>query len=386
MPSTVAEIFRRQGADYRARMRAHILPSHRRVMEDIVTCRTPARGGHLFWCEPCHFQRFSYHSCQNRHCPRCQNEAISRWLHAQRKRLLPVAYFLFTFTLPAALRPLAYQHQRLVYGLLFRAAAAAMQGLAADPRYLGARLGFLAVLHTWTRDLRYHPHLHLLVPAGGLASTPQQWIDAPHEGFLLPVKALAILFRAKLRDALAAHPVLSGVPPEVWSRPWVVHAKPAGSGLSVLRYFAPYIYRIALCNNRIVTRNRDRVTFTYRDRQSGRRIKKTLPALEFMQRYLQHVLPRRFVRVRSYGFQARRSSAQLEGLQKALGAVEPPAARETQAKVSEATEPGGSSPVPAYARCPRCGQPMHVIVVPPASPLASTPTPSTFGPWRRAPP
>ncbi len=157
MPSTVAEIFRRQGAEYQARMRAHILPSHRRVIEDIVTCRTPVRGGHLFWCEPCHFQRFSYHSCQNRHCPRCQNEAISRWLDTQRKRLLPVAYFRFTFTLPAALRALAYQHQRLVYGVLFRAAAAAMQALATDPRHLGARLGFLAVLHTWTRDLRYHP-------------------------------------------------------------------------------------------------------------------------------------------------------------------------------------------------------------------------------------
>ncbi len=372
MACTVSEIFARHGPAYRARFHHLILPSHRRAMDDIVSCRTPARGGHLFSCEPCHFTRFCYHSCKNRHCPRCQNDAVSRWLHAQRLRLLPVPYFLFTFTLPAALRPLAYRHQRLIYSLLFRAAAAAMQVLAADPVYLGARLGLLAVLHTWTRDLRYHPHVHILLPAGGLAPGANDWIAAPQPRFLLPVKALAKIFRAKIRDALASHDLLSVVPPAVWATPWIVHAKPAGSGDAVLRYFAPYIYRIALCNPRIVSRNRGRVTFTYRERASGRTLKKTLPAPAFMHRFLQHVLPRRFVRVRSYGFLARRVKGQLEALQQTLGPCQNSAAGESPQATPLVREPAPSRSGPDYARCPLCGRPMRAVLVRPLQARDST--------------
>ena len=198
----VAEILRRHGAAYRAQFGDRLLPSHARAMRDLEQCRTPACGGQVTQCDRCAQRVYVYHSCRNRHCPKCHGEQTERWLEAQRARLLPCPYFLLTFTLPSELRPLARTHQKVMYGALMRCAAAALHTLARDPRSLGADLGSLAVLHTWTRAMIYHPHVHLLVTAGGLSADGPAWIAPKHPGYLVPVRALSEIFRAKLCAAL----------------------------------------------------------------------------------------------------------------------------------------------------------------------------------------
>ena len=225
----VAEIIRLHGAAYLARFADRILPSHRRALRDLDACRTPALGGHVHQCDHCGQQVYAFHSCRNRHCPQCHRDQTERWLTAQRARLLPCAYYLLTFTLPDQLRPLARSHQKIVYGLLMKSAAAALLSLARDARYVGGRLGCLAVLHTWTRDLRYHPHVHLLVTAGGLSADGTAWI-APKDGnYLVPVHALSQIFRAKICAALSHAGLLDQVPRALWTKPWVVHCQHAGA-------------------------------------------------------------------------------------------------------------------------------------------------------------
>ena len=196
----LADIFRLHGPEYRAKFSARMLPSHRRAMQDIENCRTESLGGQVYFCQQCQEQRYSYHSCKNRHCPKCQNEQANDWLKAQQSLLLPVPHFLVTFTLPAELRALARSNQKTIYNLLFRAAAAALQQLVQDPRFVGGRLGMVGVLHTWTRQLLYHPHVHYIVTGGGLTQDGD-W-KSSRSDFLVPVKALSRIFRAKFRDAL----------------------------------------------------------------------------------------------------------------------------------------------------------------------------------------
>jgi ribosomal protein L37AE/L43A len=246
----LAEIFRLYGPAYREKYGAHMPPSHLDAMTDIEQCRTEVLGGHVYQCPECGEKRYSYHSCQNRHCPKCQNAAGQEWLEQQQALLLPVPYFLLTCTLPEALRELARSHQKLLYGLLFRTSAAAAQQLAQDPRFVGGTLGMIGVLHTWTRALIYHPHIHYLVPGGGLATDGSAWQPA-REGFLLPVRALSVLFRAKFRDALQQTELFAQIPPEVWTQDWVVHCQPVGDGAHALKYLAPYIFRVAISNRRI---------------------------------------------------------------------------------------------------------------------------------------
>src|SRR3990172_7298046 len=197
----LADLFRHYGSAYRARYADRLLPSHRQAMRAIEQCRTEALGGQVYTCSQCDQVQYRYHSCRNRHCPKCQHEQAQQWLEKQRELLLPVPYFLLPFPLPAALRPLARQQQKLFYHLLFRASAAATQQLARDPRFIGGQIGLVGVLHTWTRDLRYHPHVHYLAPAGGLAAEGQTWVAA-RKNFLLPVRALSRLFRGRLQRAL----------------------------------------------------------------------------------------------------------------------------------------------------------------------------------------
>jgi hypothetical protein len=196
----VADIFRLHGPNYRAKFSTRMLPSHHRAMQDIETCRTPSLGGQLYYCPQCDEQRFSYHSCKNRHCPKCQNDQANEWLEKQQSLLLPVAHFLVTFTLPAELRALARSNQKTIYNLLFRASAQALQQLAQDPRFVGARIGMVGVLHTWTRQLLYHPHVHFIVTGGGLTDD-DRWRPS-RKDFLVPVKALSRIFRTKFRDEL----------------------------------------------------------------------------------------------------------------------------------------------------------------------------------------
>ena len=308
----VADIFRLHGPGYRAQFGKQLLPSHRRAMQDIETCRTAALGGQLYYCAQCAEQRYSYHSCKNRHCPKCQNEQANDWLAAQQRLLLPVTHFLVTFTLPAALRPLARSNQKTIYNLLFRASSQALLQLAQDPRFVGARLGLVGVLHTWTRQLLYHPHVHYIVTGGGLTADGR-WRSA-RKDFLVPVKALSPIFRARFREELKKSELFAQVEQRVWQQDWVVHSEPVGSGAQAFQYLAPYIFRVALSNNRLQQLAQGNVTFSYKESATEQLRHCTVSAHEFIRRFLQHVLPPRFIKVRYYGLL---SPAQRQLLQKA---------------------------------------------------------------------
>ncbi len=306
----VADIVRLHGAAYREQSGVLLSSVQKRALRDIAACRTPFFGGHLHQCDRCQEKVFSYHSCGNRSCPKCHQRQTDRWIEKQRGHLLPCSYFLVTFTLPAELRPLARSHPKMIYGLLMKAAADALQKLANDPRFLGARLGALAVLHTWTRAMLLHPHVHMLVTAGGL-STDGSWIDSKHR-FLVPVKALSVIFRAKFCAGLQKAGLLGGLSPSLWKKKWVTHSKPAGRGEKVLDYLGRYVFRIAIANSRLESFDNGQVRFRYRDNRSQQIRHVTLPAHEFIGRFLQHVLPRGVVKVRYYGIWSPSQRKQLD--------------------------------------------------------------------------
>ncbi len=315
----LAEIFRRRGPAYREKYGVRMLPSHRRAMRDIESCRTEMLGGHVYLCPHCERKQYSYHSCKNRHCPKCQQNAAQEWLERQQELpKVPVPYFLLTFTVPEGLRVIARRNQKTIYNLIFRASAAATQKLAQDPRFVGGRIGMIGVLHTWTRDLNYHPHVHYLVPGGGLADDGESWVQS-RKSFFLPVKPLSILYRAKFRDALRGSDLFEEVPAEVWAQDWVVHCQAVGSGVAALKYLAPYIFRVALSNRRIRRFADGKVTFSYRDSRSGETRSCTLGADEFIRRFLQHVLPKGFVKVRYYGFFSSGTRRLLAAIRRLLG-------------------------------------------------------------------
>jgi len=307
---TVAAVVRRFAAAYRERAEPTLLPSHRRALRDVAACRTAALGGHVTQCDACGAEHYVYHSCRNRSCPTCYGAATADWLAAREAELLPVPYFHVVFTLPSELRDVVRSHQRILLHALMTTAAEALLTLARDPHYVGGTLGILAVLHTWTRALIYHPHVHCLVPGGALvqlARAPNApgraltWRPA-RGNFLVPVRALSVRFRARflarLRRALPNVPV----PPAVRQKPWVVYCKPTVQGSAlVLRYLARYVHRVAISDARIQRITADGVTFSYQDaaRQQWRTM--TLPGVEFLRRFLQHVLPRGFHKVRYYG-------------------------------------------------------------------------------------
>jgi len=348
----LADIVRAAGEVYQALHGATLLPSHRRALSDIVACRTAALGGHVQACDHCGTRQYSYHSCRHRHCPKCHGAPVQRWLDRQRGRLLPCTYFLLSFTLPAELRALARAHQKFVYGELMTAAAAALLKLTADPRYLGARPGLLAVLHTWTRALLYHPHVHVLVTAGGLRGTDQTWVRPRHAAFLVPGRALSRLFRGKMRAGLRKAGLLEQVPRAAWRHEWVVHVQHAGTGAKVLEYLARYVFRIALVNSRLEQFEHGQVTFRYRDGRTGLMRRCTLDAVAFLGRFLQHVLPQGFTKVRHYGlFSPSRRDLLAQAREQLIAASAPQPADLT---------PIASVPTPApisapCRRCPACG-------------------------------
>jgi len=350
----LAEIFRQHGPAYRDKFKGRIPASHLKAMAAIEQCRTEALGGHVYTCDDCAQTRYSYHSCKNRHCPKCQNQAGQQWLQQQQALLLPVPYFMVTFTLPEGLRTLARKNQRQVYDLLFQTSAAALQQLAHAPRFVGGQLGFLGVLQTWTRDLRYHPHVHYLVPAGGLSADGQSWLRA-HNAFFVHVKPLSRLFRAKFRAALAKTDLLNQLPPATWRQEWVVHCQPVGSGQAALKYLAPYIFRVALSNNRILKLQDGQVTFRYRETASRKSKSCTLPAEEFIRRFLQHILPKGFQKVRYYGFFSPGQRHRLHQARPLLGpAILPEPTNLTQVQ-SHSAPPSDPPLIP----CPTCGRPMR---------------------------
>jgi hypothetical protein len=350
----LADIFRQYGPAYRQKYASRMPATHLKAMRAIEQCRTEALGGQVYRCPNCEQVQYSYHSCRNRHCPKCQNENAQVWLEKQQELLLPIPYFLLTFTVPAGFNDLARSHQKLFYELLFKTSAAATQQLAQDPRWIGGQIGLVGVLHTWGRNLAYHPHIHYLVPAGGWKETEKRWLPA-RDHFLLPVRALSRVFRSKLHQALRSTPRYAHIPTKVWQQKWVVHCEPVGSGLNALQYLAPYIFRVALSNNRLLKLEIDRVTFRYRDTETGTEKRCSLAAEEFIHRFLQHVLPRGFVKVRYYGFFAATQRARLVSLQQQLGTSPAPiSSKETRPETTQAQA------LPKFL-CPHCGQPLLVL-------------------------
>ena len=350
----LADIFRLHGPDYRAKFGTRMLPSHRRAMQDIKTCRTEALGGQLYFCNKCQEQRYSYHSCKNRHCPKCGNHQANQWLQQQKSLLLPVPYFMVTFTLPAELRAVARSNQKVIYNLLFRTSSQALLKLAQDPRFVGGTLGMLGVLQTWTRDLRYHPHVHYIVTGGGLTAD-DRWRSSGKD-FLVHEQPLGMIFRAKLRDALKKAGLFAQVDRRVWKKDWVVDCEPVGSGGAAFKYLAPYIFRVALSNNRLRKLEHGNVTFAYKESATDQVKSCTLPAEKFISRFLQHVLPPRFIKVRYYGLLSP-SHRHLLAQARQLLAPSP--------RPQSPNEKAPPRPAPAQMstalQCPNCGGALRLI-------------------------
>ena len=318
----------------------------RRAFRDIIQCRTAALGGHVEQCTKCSHQQNAYNSCRNRNCPKCQAAARKEWTQKRAAELLPVEYFHVVFTLPDQLSPLALQNKRVIYGLLFQAASETLLKIAGDPKHLGAVIGFLAVLHTWGQTLQHHPHLHCVVPGGGLSPDHSRWISC-RKGFFLPVKVLSRLFRGKfvayLKAAnqqgrlvfhgqskhLAKDNHFASLLNEVSKLEWVVYAKPPfGGPVQVLKYLARYTHRVAISNQRLVSLSEGKVTFRWKDYADANAVKEmTLDVREFTRRFLLHILPRGFVRIRHYGLLANRyRSERLECCRRLLAFSANPAA------------------------------------------------------------
>ena len=301
---TVHQWLQRLAPEYAQRFGLSMPERHRRVLNKLLCCRTPALGGQLFQCPDCASFHYRYHSCNDRHCPQCGQTDADQWLARQQARLLlPTPYFLVTFTVPEGLRYFIRSHQEIALNLLFACTAQALQDLAGNPRRLGAQLGFLGVLHTWARTLIYHPHVHYLVPAGGLSLDGRRWIAAS-PAFLLALRPLGLrtctLFKARLQQQ---HPELyRQVPPKTWKRHWNVHIRPAGSGLNALRYLSRYVFKTATSNRKIELLPNGKLRWEYRKSQTGRFTSIELEPLEWMSRFLQHILPRGFARVRTFGW------------------------------------------------------------------------------------
>src|SRR5437763_5164445 len=316
----LGDIFRLHGPAYLTTFGDSLSHEQKKALRAIAVCRTAALGGHVDQCDRCGYRKISYCSCRNRHCPKCQGQASARWLEQRATELLPVEYFHVVFTLPQLVAPLALQNQQLVYGILFRAASETLLQIAADPRHLGARIGFLAVLHSWGQNLHHHPHLHCVVPGGGIAPDQRRWISCRRQ-FMFPVKVLSRVFRAKfvrcLKRAfhqaelcfhgklqpLAQHRNFFNRLNEIMRSEWVVYAKPPfGGPQQVLKYLARYTHRVAISNRRLVALQNGSVTFRWKDYAHGNQpAMMTLQANEFIRRFLLHVLPKGLVRIRHFG-------------------------------------------------------------------------------------
>jgi hypothetical protein len=376
----VADVFARHGADWRRANAGHVSLGQLQVMSAIEQCRSAALGGHVERCEDCGHSRIAYNSCRNRHCPKCQGAAAKDWLAAREADLLPVGYFHVVFTLPAEIAPIAYQNKAVVYDLLFRTAAETLLTIAADPRHLGVRIGATAVLHSWGSTMTHHPHVHMIVPGGGISLDGTHWVRCK-PGFLLPVRVLSRLFRrlflAALTDAHAAgrlaffgeiqdlhrREAFAAHLAPLKRKKWFVYTKPPFSGPeAVLAYLARYTHRVAISNSRLVALDERGVTFRYKDYRHSRQARyrtMTLSADEFIRRFLLHVLPKGFHRIRHYGLLASAScKANIARARQLIAApmaeVEPPAVHDT-------ADPDATTD--HRPPCPCCGGRMIIVEI-----------------------
>jgi hypothetical protein len=371
-PLEMADIVRYAGQSFLERSQRWINWQHQKVLLAITRCRTAALGGHRDRCTGCGHTAVSYNSCRNRHCPKCQGNARQRWLEARERELLPTPYVHVVFTLPRELAPLALQNKQLIYSLLFQASAETLLEIARDPRHLGAEIGFFSVLHTWNQRLQHHPHIHCVLAAGGLSPDHSRWICSQHS-FFLPIKVLSRVFRGKFVAGLKTafregklqfhgHLLPLSQPRcfASWLRllflhDWVVYAKrPFGGPEHALRYLGNYTHRVALSNHRLVALTDGDVTFRWRDSAHGNKKRlMTLPVDEFLRRFLLHLLPRRFVRIRNFGFLANRQRAHLLPL--CFRLLQHLESMPVRAATSAADRPHCSW------KCPACGATMHVL-------------------------
>lgn len=351
----VADVFRQFGPSYLDAFGDRLLPSHRRAIEDIMACRTAAMGGHVYRCDDCGKRFYVYHACRNRSCPACHTRQTAQWLDARTAELLPCAYYHVTVTVPAQLREALRSNQSDGYALLMKAAANAVLTLCRDPRYMGATPAILAVLHTWAAAMDYHAHVHLLVSGGGIGEDGATWREAKHP-FLVPVRALSKLVRGKFHDALKKErPDLEAqLPPDVWTRDWVAWCKPWGQGeTAALDYLARYIHRIAITNRRLLAMDNQTVTFRYKDRKHQQWRTCTLTGHEFIRRFLQHVLPKGFHKVRYYGLWHPAQRAPRENARRSLLLAQtPPAVPATTPLTRSSEVPSGDI---THVTCPHCG-------------------------------
>jgi len=372
-PLEVADLIRTAGAAFIERNRQWIRWKHVKVLLAIARCRTATLGGHVDQCTRCgHRATISYNSCRNRHCPKCQTAARERWITARQKELLPTRYVHVVFTLPSQLARLALQNKKFIYGLLLQASAETLLEVARDQRHLGAEIGFFSVLHTWNQRLSLHPHVHCVIPAGGLSLDHTHWVTSPNR-FFLPLKVLSRVFRGKFvaalkqafqngRLSLHGNLALLAQPKTfaAWLRPlfrkdWVVYAKPPFGGPQyVLQYLGRYTHRVAISNHRLVSFTDGKVTFRWRDSAHNNEQKfMTLPLDEFLRRFLLHVLPKGFVRIRNFGFLAnRRRATLLPFCFQLLGAAQEPQAKQDVSSTNDSHD---------LWRCPKCGGPMVVV-------------------------
>jgi len=384
-PLEVADLIRAAGQAFIERSARWLTGRHRKVLRHIESCRTAALGGHLDQCSRCGYRVISFNSCRDRHCPKCQANARKRWIKARTAEVLPTPYAHIVFTLPRRLAPLALQNKRLIYNMLFRLSADTLIEVARNPKRLGAEIGFFSVLHTWSQKLEHHPHVHCVAAAGGLSLDHMSWVHPRHR-FFLPEKVLGLVFRGKFKAALedafargrirfhgelrhlSDPKVFHSFVRQLFRHQWVTHCKrPFGGPEHVLRYLGRYTHRVAISNHRLVSFTDGKVTFLWRDRAHGnRQLPMTLTANEFLRRFLLHLLPKRFVRIRNFGFLANRKRAALLPLCfRLLGSVREPPDDQDQA-LTDCAEP--------LRTCPECGGPMMTIMlITPAGVLLRSP-------------
>jgi len=370
----VADIFRGEAVSFLRDYGARLSSPQKRVFSDVQACRTAVMGGHVGACDECGHREISYNSCRNRHCPKCQALARAHWLEQRAAELLPISYFHVVFTLPAEIAALALQNKRLLYGMLFEAASQTLREVAANPRHLGAdEIGLLAVLHTWGQNLMHHPHLHCVVSGGGLAQDESRWI-ASRKHYFLPVRVLSRVFRNKFRallqrafqraeleffgelQPLADPDAFRRFLAAATEREWVVYAKrPFGDATCVLKYLARYTHRVAIANSRLLAYRDGNVTFRYKDyAQQAKQRTMILPAAEFIRRFLMHVLPDGFMRIRHYGYLANRHRQQKLATCRRLLGVLPAATTEAQADDPDVPPAAPAGETEAAPRCPAC--------------------------------
>lgn len=349
--TTLRDIFDAFAPEYLERY-PHLPLAHRKVISAIQHCQSGHDGHSLYQCQHCGNQHRVNHSCGNRHCPQCQQHTTQQWLAHHLEKQLPGPHFLLTFTVPETLRPFIRSHQRLAYQALLQASATALKRLATDERFIGTDLpGFTGVLHTWGRQLQYHPHIHSIVPGGGLSKDRTTWLPS-RANFFVPVKALSPIYRAIFREEMHQAGLLEQIDPQAWTLPWNVHRQANHHGHSAFTSLAPSVFRVAISNRRLVSLTDRTVTFTYRKVGSARLRTAQLDGMEFLRRFLQHVLPDGFVKVRHFGFLHASGALPLATIRLMMGQGPPSDEQPTQRK----------PPPPLVVRCPTCGTAMRVVM------------------------